>query len=126
MASYASEQKNILITESYYRVKWVYFEEFMALFKRNHYPILKAMEKRGYINSILVDYPVNHASEEARWDVRVTLSIPDTAKLKREMSAVSKELYPDQLQLKKAENQRLRLLLAHQNIMIRREKLSDW
>lgn len=125
-ASYSSEQKSMLITESYYRVKWGYFEEFMSLFKKNHYPILKEMKKRGHIDSIVIDYPVNHASEEARWDVRVTISIPDTAKFKREISAVSKEIYPDQAKLKDAETQRLRLLLAHQDIMIRREKLSAW
>lgn len=124
--SYSAEQKSPLLTESYYRVKWGYFDEFMALFKANHYPILKEMKKLGYIDSIVIDYPVNHASEEARWDVRVTLSIPDTAKLKSEMARVSKALYPDQAQLKADETQRMRLLLAHQDIMLRREKLSSW
>ena len=124
--SFSEEQKARLITESYYRVKWGYFDQFMDLFKRNHYPILKEMKKRGLVDAIVIDYPVNHASEQARWDVRVTVSITDTAAFKREMGSVSKQLYPDQAQLKKAETQRLRLLLAHQDIMIRREKLSNW
>lgn len=125
-AGTAAEEKSALITESYYRVKWGYFDEFMDMFKKNHYPILKEMKRLGHIESIVVDYPINHANEEYRWDVRVTMTIPDTATLKREMGRISKEIYPDQEQLKKDELQRFRLLLAHQDIMIRRDDLSGW
>ena len=124
--SHSAEKKPDLITESYYRVKWGYFDEFMDLFKKNHYPILKEMQRLGHIESIIVDYPVNHASEESRWDVRVTMVIPSTENLKREMPRVSKSIYPDQKQLKEDEVQRMRLLLAHQDIMLRRENLSNW
>ncbi len=124
--SHSSEGKTPLTTESYYRVKWGYFDEFLDLFKKNHYPILKEMQKLGYVESIIVDIPINHAHEEARWDIRITMVIPDTAALKREMPKAIQKLYPDQDKLKKEEAQRFRLLLAHQDIMIRREDISNW
>lgn len=123
---YSAEAKSPLITESYYRIKWGYFDEFMELFKKNHYPILKALQESGHIESIIVDIPVNHASEDARWDVRVTIVVPDTAALAREMARVSKKIYPDQEKLKEDELQRFRLMTAHQDIMIRREDISGW
>jgi hypothetical protein len=124
--SHSADARSALITESYYRVKWGYFDQFMDLFKKNHYPILKEMKRLGYIESIVVDYPINHASEGHRWDVRVTIVIPDTAKYKSEMAGVSKNIYPDQEKLKRDETERFRLLLAHQDIMIRRDDMSSW
>ena len=44
----AEEAKpNPFITEAYYRIKWGHFDEFMELFKKNHYPILEALQKQG-------------------------------------------------------------------------------
>lgn len=123
---FSEQSKSPLITESYYRVKWGYFDEFMDLFKKNHYPILREMKALGHIESIVVDYPLNHASEDHRWDVRVTITIPNTEKYKKDMGRVSKKLYPDQDALKKAETKRFRMLLAHQDIMLRRDDTSSW
>jgi hypothetical protein len=98
----------------------------MALFKKNHYPILKELQRLGHISDLHIDYPINHASEESRWDVRVAMTIHDTDVVKREMPRISQQIYPDLKQLKAEETQRMRLLLAHQDIMIRRENLADW
>lgn len=123
---HAQDGQRGLISESYYRVKWGYFDEFMTLFKKNHYPILKELKRLGLIESIVVDYPINHAGEQDRWDVRVTTTIPDTTKFKLALARVTQELYPDQKQLKKDEQERFRMVLAHQDIMIRRADLSSW
>jgi hypothetical protein len=36
----------------YYRIKWGYHEEFIELFKKNHYPVLKAQIETGRILEI--------------------------------------------------------------------------
>ena len=41
----AEDEKPLFVTESYYTVQWGHFDEFMELFKRNHYPILAELKK---------------------------------------------------------------------------------
>src|SRR5262245_20799566 len=59
--------------ENYYKAKWVYAEEFLELYKKNHYPLLKKALDKGDIISITIEKPRQHSSEESRWDYRVTL-----------------------------------------------------
>jgi hypothetical protein len=114
------------ITEAYYRIKWGHFDEFMELFKKNHYPILERLKEQGHIESMAAAFPVNHASEESRWDFRMTIVIPDTAAFARAMPAVSNELYPDREALAEAERHRFSLLDAHSDVVIRTEDVSKW
>ncbi len=114
------------ITEAYYQIEWGYFDEFMELFKKNHYPILKELQKQGLIDSLSATFPVNHASEESRWDFRMTIVISDVESFARAMPGISKKLYPDQENLKEAERHRFSLLKAHTDIVVRREDLSSW
>ena len=114
------------ITEAYYRIKWGHFEEFMELFKKNHYPILEELQKQGVIESMQAAFPVNHASEESRWDFRMTITLLDTDRMAREFPKVSKKLYPDRQELGLQERHRFSLLEAHTDIVIRMEDLSGW
>ncbi len=114
------------ITEAYYRVKWGHFDEFLELFKKNHYPILAKMQELGHIESMSAAFPVNHASEESRWDFRMTIVIPDVDTFARAFPKVSKELFPDQEALKVVERHRFSLLTAHADIVIREEDVSGW
>jgi hypothetical protein len=114
------------VTEAYYRIKWGHFDEFMDLFKRNHFPILKELQKRGVIESMEASFPLNHASEESRWDFRMRITLHDTERMAREVVKVSKELYPDQVKLQEEERRRFGLLLAHTDIVIRLEDVSAW
>ena len=61
------------VIESYYRVKWGYFDEFKDLFKKNHYPILMKLKELGHIDSVVAATPINHAAEASRWDWRVKI-----------------------------------------------------
>ena len=122
----ADDEPAPFITEAYYRIKWGHFDEFMELFKKNHYPILRELQKQGYIESMSAAFPVNHASEESRWDFRMTIVIPDTDRFARAMPGVSKKLYPDQEKLKREERHRFSLLLAHSDIVVRSEYPASW
>lgn len=114
------------ITEGYYRVKWGHFDEFMELFKKNHFPILKKMQELGHIQSIEAAFPLHHASEDSRWDFRLTIIINDTSAFAKALPGVTKELYPDAKKLKQEERHRFSLLLAHQDLVIRHEDTSNW
>ena len=41
--------------EHYYRIKWGSAEEFSRLYKANHEPLLKEMQRQGFIRSIRTD-----------------------------------------------------------------------
>jgi hypothetical protein len=59
--------------EYYYKTTWGHAEEFIRLFKKNHYPILKKQVELGRLLQISADRPRLHATEDGRWDYRVTL-----------------------------------------------------
>src|SRR5205809_7172079 len=59
--------------EYYYKVQWGRQQEFLQLFLKNHYPLLRREVEDGRILSVKVETPANHMTEDARWDYRVTL-----------------------------------------------------
>ncbi|MDQ3169263.1 MAG: hypothetical protein M3Q55_03865 [Acidobacteriota bacterium] len=113
--------------EYYYKVKWGYFEEFLDLYMKNHYPILQKLQQDGEILSMSAAYPRNHASEPARWDMRFTIVYRDVVAAHAETGmATVVALYPDQEKFKKEEQRRFELLLEHTDIPIVVDDLKDW
>jgi hypothetical protein len=114
--------------EFYYKVKWGYFDEFMELYKKNHYPILKELKKRGEIQDMKAVYPINHASESGRWDFRYTIVFKDFAASRNQAlsKSITLELYPDQEKFKKEEQRRFEILQEHIDVPIREDNLSEW
>lgn len=114
--------------EYYYKVKWGYFDEFTALYVKNHYPILQRFQKMGRIVSMSAAYPINHAGESARWDMRFTIVWKDAATAHEEFddSSIVKELYPDQDKFKKEEQRRFELLLEHTDVPVFIDDLKKW
>jgi hypothetical protein len=108
------------VVESYYQAKWGYAEEFLRLYKKNHLPILKKLRDEGRILRIDAAKPRYHATEDSRWDYRVTLTFRDSAAAHdpaRE-EAVKKELYPDQDALRKEEQRRFEILNSHWDVVV--------
>ena len=60
--------------EYYYKIKWGHYDEWLALYKKNHWPVLLAEMKSGYIVDVQVHEPQNFGAESHRWDVRVTIT----------------------------------------------------
>lgn len=115
------------VVDYYYKVKWGHFDEFLDLYKRNHYPILKRMQQDGHILSMTAAYPYNHASEGARWDMRFTIVYRDVlAEHQYDGTALVKELYPDQAKFKEDERRRFELLLEHVDVPMVIDDLSAW
>jgi hypothetical protein len=101
--------------ESYYKVKWGFADEFIALWKSNHYPLLKKAQEHGDVISIKAETPRFHSGEETRWDFRVTVTFKNVEKAFDEDLVVlyKKQLFPDLDALGKSEQHRFELLLAH-------------
>ena len=114
--------------EYYYKVKWGHFDEFMELYTKNHYPLLQRFQKMGRILSMSAAYPINHAGETARWDLRFTIVWKDaaTAYDDFDQSPIVNELYPDQERFKKEEQRRFELLIEHMDVPVFLDDLKKW
>ena len=99
------------VVEYYYKVKWGAFDEFKALFRKNHYPVLMKEQAIGRIARVTIDYPVYHATEDGRWDMRVTITFKDaaTAFAPFDNTAILKELYPDRATFDREERRRFEI-----------------
>jgi len=102
--------------EYYYKCQWGHQAEFLRLFLKSHYPLLKRIESTGRILSVKIEQPAYHTSEELRWDYRVTIvyknsTLATTSNPDEE--AMIKELWPDQETYKKEEQRRFEILLGH-------------
>src|SRR6266513_480081 len=83
--------------ENYYKVKWGYADEFINLWKTNHYPLLKKAQAKGDIVSVRAEKPKLHSGEDTRWDFKVTI-IFKTAALAFDPDLTTPykhQLYPD-------------------------------
>jgi hypothetical protein len=67
------------VTWYFYTVKWGFQDEFMDLFQRNHYPLLKAREKAGQYRSVRTFVPEFHGDGRADWTFAVELVVPPNA-----------------------------------------------
>lgn len=107
--------------EYYYKVQWGKQQEFLRLFLKNHYPLLRKNVESGRMLSVKIETPANHMTEESRWDYRVTIRFrnstlattanPDEARLIR-------QLWPDQAAYEKEEQRRFEILLSHWDLPV--------
>ena len=107
--------------EYYYKVQWGHQQEFLQLFMKNHYPLLKKVIDSGRMLSVKIETPANHMTEETRWDYRVTIRFknstlattdnPDEAKM-------IKQLWPDEEKYAHEEQRRFEILLSHWDLPV--------
>ncbi len=116
-AVFAQSQQPYVV-EYYYKTKWGYTEEFLTLFKKNHLPVLKKQIESGRILSVKIEKPRYHATEEGRWDFRITITFKSAAAFHEPSpeEAIVKQLYPDQATFKKEEQRRFEILISHWDV----------
>jgi hypothetical protein len=109
------------IMEYYYKLQWGHQQEFLQLFLKNHYPLLKKIVESGRMLSVKIETPANHMTEDARWDYRVTIGFKNstaaTTANPQEESLI-KQLWPDQETYKREEQRRFEILLAHWDLPV--------
>jgi hypothetical protein len=109
------------VIEYYYKTKWGHADEFITLFRKNHYPLLKKEVEMGRLLKVSAVAPVYHTTEDGRWDYRVTIVYKNAAVANDgyDSSALQKQLFPDQDTYKKEEQRRFEILEAHWDLPIK-------
>lgn len=107
--------------EYYYKVQRGHQQEFLNLFLKNHYPLLRKEVDGGRILSVKIETPANHMTEDSRWDYRVTLVFKSSAvatSSNPDEPALIRELWPDQATFNREDQRRFEILLAHWDLPV--------
>ena len=123
-ASQAPAAKPPVTVECYYRVKWGALGDFLALYQRNHAPLLEEMKKLGFVREIRMQEPFTHMVGGARWDLRVTIVYRDATvalvgpEWDQQWAAAKKRIYADTAKFELEEKQRFSLLEEHWDVVV--------
>ena len=113
------------VVEYYYKAKWGHADEFIALFRKNHYPVLKKEVELGRMLKVTVVAPFYHGTEDGRWDYRVAIVYKNATVAHDDFDsqALIKQMYPDQETYKKEEQRRFEILEAHWDLPLKNVEL---
>jgi hypothetical protein len=109
------------VVEYYYKAKWGHADEFITLFRKNHYPVLKKEVELGRMLRVSAMMPVYHTTEDGRWDYRITIVYKNAAVAHDNFDSAGliKQMYPDQETYKKEEQRRFEILDAHWDLPVK-------
>ena len=101
----------------FYRVKWGAQDEFLDLFQKNHYPLLKA-QLGTRLTAVKTYVPTYHGDGRADWTFAVAITYKDTATMTGPSpdAELARKLFPDQERFRKEEQRRFELLDAHWDV----------
>jgi hypothetical protein len=119
-AAPAARPETPFVVEYYYKAKWGFAEEFARLFRKNHLPVLKKQLESGRLLEVKAEKPRYHATEEGRWDYRVTIGFRSAAAAADASGEadIAKQLFPDQETFRREEQRRFEILLAHWDVPV--------
>ena len=100
----------------FYRVKWGHQDEFLDLFRKNHYPVLKAQ-----LGNRLTDFkayvPTYHGDGRADWTFATKLTFRDAAALTGPSGEkIPRLLFADFETFQREERRRFEILDAHWDV----------
>jgi hypothetical protein len=106
--------------EYYYKAKWGFAEDFARLFRKNHLPVLLKQVESGRFLEVRAEKPRYHATEDGRWDFRVTIVFRSAAAAAEGSGEeeIKKQLFPDQEAYRREEQRRFEILLAHWDVPV--------
>jgi hypothetical protein len=105
----------LLVIEYYYKVAPGAGAEWLALYKKNHNPVLKQLMKEGILQSEKL-YERRFHAETPAWDFKIVMVWRDWAALEEAHyrdPQIKRELYPDQEELARQEKRRWELTSGH-------------
>jgi hypothetical protein len=102
----------------FYKVKWGHQDEFVDLFQKNHYPVLREQVKSGRMTSVRTFVPTNHGDGRADWTFAVAITFKDAAAMMGPSGEdeIVRRLYPNRAQFLKEEQRRFEILDAHWDV----------
>lgn len=107
--------------EYYYKVQWGHQQEFLQLFLKNHYPLLQKNVESGRMLSVKIETPAYHATEDGRWDYRVTIRFKNSTlatTANPEEGKMIQQLWPDQKTYQREEQRRFEVLTSHWDLPV--------
>lgn len=113
----ASSGDKPYMVEWVYRVKWGGQDEFWQIFKKYQIATLNREKELGYVTSYAVYRPGHHMGEDSRWDFRIVITYKNIAS-STHGSEIEKQVFPDQATMKREENRRWELTVAHYDLPI--------
>ncbi len=113
----ASEERTVWY---FYKVRWGHQEEFLDLFRRNHYPVLKAQLGTRF-SAVRTYEPRYHGDGRADWTFAVSITYPTMAAMMSpsKEAEIARGLYPDQEKFRQEEQRRFSLLDAHWDVPLK-------
>jgi hypothetical protein len=101
----------------FYRTRWGAHAEFVDLFLRNHWPILREQLTDGRFLDVRMHAPRFHGDGRADWDLKVTIVYRDWAAIEAHSEhEIAARLYPDQEKFRAEEQRRFEILEAHWDV----------
>jgi hypothetical protein len=102
----------------FYRIKWGFQDEFVDLFAKNHYPVLKEEMKTGRVTGVRTFVPTYHGDGRADWTFAVEIVFKDAATMTApgDDEAIQRRLFPDRAKFLKEEQRRFEILDAHWDV----------
>jgi hypothetical protein len=98
----------------FYKTRWGAHAEFVDLFTRNHWPLLREQLAAGRFLDVTLEVPRFHGDGRADWDVLVTITYRDWTAIETHSEAeIAARLFPDQATYRVEEQHRFELLEAH-------------
>jgi len=98
----------------FYKIRWGFQDEFVELFERNHWPLLKAQLESGRLLDVRAYEPRFHGDGRQDWTFEVTITYRDWPSMEEHTDpAIVRRLYPDAERLKREEQRRFELIEAH-------------
>ena len=101
----------------YYKVRWGYLDEWLELFRRNHWPLLREQLREGRMRDVRMYQPRFHGDGRNDWNVLVTITYRDWAAMgEHSEAALVHRLFPDRDRHQAEEKRRFELLDAHWDV----------
>ena len=109
----ADAAKSVTV-QYFYKIRWGFQDEFVELFERNHWPLLRAQMESGRFLDVRAYTPRFHGDGRQDWTFEVAITYRDWPSMEeRTAPAIVRRLYPDAEKLKREEQRRMELLEAH-------------
>ena len=108
----------------FYKIRWGFQDEWVELFERNHWPLLRAQKETGRIVDVHAYAPRFHGDGRQDWTFEVTITWRDWAAMEEHTEAsIVQRLYPDAEKLRREEQRRFELLDAHWDVALEERAL---
>jgi hypothetical protein len=108
----------------FYKTKWGHHDEWVELFLKNHWPILKSQMAEGRYTDVRMTVPRFHGEGLAGWDVLVSITYADWAAIQEHADgSLVERLYPDQATFRAEEARRFEILESHWDVVLEEKPL---